>query len=151
MSSAGKGSAKEPAVGDDPKGKGKGKRPGKTKSFRAGLTFPVGRFMRLIKKEGSMKRVSPDAAVAMAGALEYLCEELVNVGDIMIKDKRIKPRHIALKTYGDADLSKFFGTNSIAAGGVLPNIHAVLLPKDKKTKGESKPKKKITGKKTKRK
>ena len=41
----------------------------------------------------------------------------------------IIPRHIQLAIRNDEELSKLLGTVTIAAGGVLPNIHSVLLPK----------------------
>ena len=34
----------------------------------------------------------------------------------------------------DEELNKFLGNVTVAQGGVLPNIHAVLLPKKKKGK-----------------
>ena len=36
-----------------------------------------------------------------------------------------------------AELSKLLGTVTIASGGVLPNIHSVLLPKKSKKEEES--------------
>jgi histone H2A len=45
------------------------------------------------------------------------------------KKNRIVPRHIQLAVRNDEELSKLLGTVTIAAGGVLPNIHTVLLPK----------------------
>jgi len=41
----------------------------------------------------------------------------------------IVPRHIQLAIRNDEELSKLLGKVTIAAGGVLPNIHSVLLPK----------------------
>jgi len=37
--------------------------------------------------------------------------------------------HITLAVKNDEELNKLLGGVTIAAGGVLPNIHAVLLPK----------------------
>ena len=49
------------------------------------------------------------------------------------------PRHIQLAIRNDEELSKLLGTVTIAAGGVLPNIHSVLLPKSGEEKeGKSK-------------
>ena len=48
------------------------------------------------------------------------------------KKSRIVPRHIQLAIRNDEELSKLLGTVTIAAGGVLPNIHSVLLPKKSK-------------------
>ena len=42
---------------------------------------------------------------------------------------RIAPRHTTLAVKNDEELNKLLGGVTIASGGVLPNIHAVLLPK----------------------
>lgn len=53
------------------------------------------------------------------------------------KKTRIIPRHIQLAVRNDEELSKLLGSVTIANGGVLPNINAVLLPKKvAKGKGE---------------
>jgi hypothetical protein len=46
---------------------------------------------------------------------------------------RIIPRHIQLAVRNDEELNKLFGGVTIAQGGVLPNIHSVLVPKSSKT------------------
>ena len=45
------------------------------------------------------------------------------------KKSRIIPRHIQLAVRNDEELNKLLSGVTIANGGVLPNIHAVLLPK----------------------
>ena len=53
------------------------------------------------------------------------------------KKNRIVPRHIQLAVRNDEELSKLLGAVTIANGGVLPNIHGVLLPKKaRKGKGD---------------
>ena len=49
------------------------------------------------------------------------------------------PRHIQLAVRNDEELSKLLSGVTIANGGVLPNIHSVLLPKktSKKEKTET--------------
>ena len=53
------------------------------------------------------------------------------------KKTRIVPRHIQLAVRNDEELSKLLGDVTIANGGVMPNIHNLLLPK--KAGGSSKP------------
>jgi len=52
------------------------------------------------------------------------------------KKTRIVPRHIQLAVRNDEELSKLLGDVTIANGGVMPNIHNLLLPK--KAGGSSK-------------
>jgi len=46
------------------------------------------------------------------------------------------PRHIQLAVRNDEELNKLLGGITIASGGVIPNIHSVLLPK-KSGKGKA--------------
>ena len=106
----------------------------KTKSSKAGLTFPVGRLARFLKKGRYAKRVGAGAPVYMAAVLEYLVAELIELSGNAAKDNkktRIIPRHIQLAVKNDQELNKFVGQATISAGGVMPNIHAVLLKKGK--------------------
>ena len=124
---------------------GKGKR-GKGKSgkqvsrsARAGLQFPVGRLARYLKEGGYAKRVGGAAPVYMAAVLEYIVAEVLELAGNAAKDNkklRIIPRHIQLAVKNDEELNKYLGRATIASGGVLPNIHAVLLKK-KGDKGAS--------------
>ena len=45
------------------------------------------------------------------------------------KKTRVVPRHIQLAVRNDEELSKLLGAVTIANGGVMPNIHANLLPR----------------------
>jgi histone H2A len=109
----------------------------KTKSAKAGLTFPVARLGRFLKKGRYAKRVGAGAPVYMAAVLEYLVAELLELSGNAAKDQkktRISPRHIQLAIKNDEELNKFVGRATISAGGVMPNIHAVLLKKGKEDK-----------------
>ena len=121
MSGRGKGSAKK-AV---------------SRSAKAGLQFPVGRVARYLKQGKWATRVGAGAPVYLAAVLEYLCAEVLELAGNASRDNkktRIVPHHIQLAIRNDEELSKLLGTVTIAAGGVLPNIHQVLLPKGKEEK-----------------
>lgn len=120
------------------KGKsGRGKSSGKstTRSAKAGLQFPVGRVGRYLKQGKYATRVGAGAPVYLAAVLEYLCAEILELAGNAARDNkksRIVPRHIQLAVRNDEELNKLLGSVTIASGGVLPNIHAVLLPKKSK-------------------
>ncbi|KAJ6332843.1 hypothetical protein OIU77_008817 [Salix suchowensis] len=86
-----------------------------SRSSKAGLQFPVGRIARFLKAQ---------------------VLELAGNAARDNKKTRIVPRHIQLAVRNDEELSKLLGDVTIANGGVMPNIHNLLLPK--KTGGSSK-------------
>ena len=138
-------------------GKGKGGKGGRgasgkksvSKSSKAGLQFPVARIGRFLKKGKFATRVGGGAPVYLAAILEYLTAEILELAGNAARDNkkaRIIPRHIQLAVRNDEELNKLFGGVTIAAGGVLPNIHSVLIPKPTQKKEESSGKK-VAGKK----
>ena len=116
-------------------GRGKGKAQGtksKSRSSRAGFQFPVSRIHRLLRKGNYAERVGAGAPVYMAAVLEYLSAEMPELAGNAARDNkksRIIPRHLQLAVRNDEELNKLLAGVTIAQGGVLPNIQAVLLPK----------------------
>ena len=111
---------------------GKSKAKAKTRSSRAGLQFPVGRIHRLLRKGNYAERVGAGAPVYLAAVMEYLAAEVLELAGNAARDNkktRIIPRHLQLAIRNDEELNKLLSGVTIAQGGVLPNIQAVLLPK----------------------
>jgi histone H2A len=121
-------------------GRGKGKAKGtksKTRSSRAGLQFPVGRIHRHLRKGNYAKRIGAGGPVYLAAVLEYLSAEILELAGNAARDNkksRIIPRHLQLAVRNDEELNRLLGGVTIAQGGVLPNIQAVLLPKKSEKK-----------------
>ncbi|XP_025791099.1 histone H2B type 2-E-like [Sorex fumeus] len=123
---------------------GKARAKAKSRSSRAGLQFPVGRVHRLLRKGNYAERVGAGAPVYLAAVLEYLTAEILELAGNAARDNkktRIIPRHLQLAVRNDEELNKLLGGVTIAQGGVLPNIQAVLLPKKTAAKSAPAPKK----------
>ncbi|XP_078284226.1 histone H2AX-like [Rhinoraja longicauda] len=100
------------------RGKTGGQAKSKSRSSRAGLQFPLGRVHRLLRNGNYGER--------------YLTAEILELAGNAARDNkksRIIPRHLQLAVRNDEELNKLLGGVTIAQGGVLPNIQAVLLPK----------------------
>lgn len=104
-----------------------------SKSARAGLQFPVTRVRSAIKLRVNTN-VGAGAPVYLAAVLEYLAAEMLELAGNAARDNRkarINPRHLFLAVANDEELNKLAKEGIIPSGGVLPNIHACLLPKMK--------------------
>jgi histone H2A len=101
-----------------------------TKSAKAGLVFPVGRIHRWMKEKVKM-RIGAGAPIYLSAVLEYIAAEIMELAGNAARDNklvRIIPRHIELAVANDEELNKLFKNRCVAFGGVIPSIHAALLP-----------------------
>ncbi|XP_058852546.1 core histone macro-H2A.1 isoform X2 [Acipenser ruthenus] len=118
---------------------GKKKSTKTSRSTKAGVIFPVGRMLRYIKKGHPKYRIGVGAPVYMAAVLEYLTAEILELAGNAARDNkkgRVTPRHILLAIANDEELNQLLKGVTIAAGGVLPNIHPELLAKKRGSKGK---------------
>ncbi|WVQ98581.1 hypothetical protein IAU59_005709 [Kwoniella sp. CBS 9459] len=108
-----------------------------TKTAKSGLTFPVARLQRYLKRGRYAKTILTSAAVFLAGTLEYLVAELIEMAGTAArhnKAKRIKPRYLKLAIANDEDFNLLIGKVTFADAGVIPHINRILLPKNSKSK-----------------
>ncbi|XP_035788881.1 histone H2A-beta, sperm-like [Anopheles albimanus] len=103
-----------------------------TKSSRAGLTFSVGRTHSYMRKGRYAERIGAGSSVYMTAVLEYLVAEVAELAGNAARDNRksrITPRHIQLAVRNDEELSVLMKDITFSEGGVIPNIHSMLLPR----------------------
>ena len=111
---------------------------GTSKSFstKAGISFPVSRIHRNLKKGCYAERIGTSSAVYLASVLEYLTAEVLELAGNAVRDLKkteIIPRHLQLAIRNDEELNQLLYGVTIAEGGVLPRIHAILLPMNSPT------------------
>lgn len=108
----------------------------RSRSFRAGLQFPVGRIHRHLREGKYSERIGAGAPVYLAAVLEYLSAEVLELAGNAARDNkktRISPRHIQLAIRNDEELNKLLSDVTIASGGVIPTSSNELLPKENKS------------------
>ena len=108
----------------------------KRKSTKAGLVFDPSLARHLIQFVARPLRSNNSAGVYLAAVLEYITAELLELSGNVTRDHRntiISPRHLLLAVKHDEELDNLFHklNFTIVDGGVMPNIHSLLLSKHK--------------------
>ena len=105
-----------------------------SRSAKAGLLFPVSRIQRYLKAVNLRYRIRQGSPVYLSAVLEYLVAEILELAGNAARDNKrriITPRHVLLAIANDDELAKLLKGVTISQGGVLPNIHDVLLQRKK--------------------
>ncbi|BFZ03876.1 hypothetical protein BsWGS_06915 [Bradybaena similaris] len=108
---------------------GKKKQKMLSRSARAGVLFPVARVLRYLRRDTHHFRIGAGSPVYTAAVIEYLVAEILELAGNAAKEfkrGRITPRHILLAISNDDELHELLKNVTIAQGGVVPKIHAVL-------------------------
>ncbi|CAG5126781.1 unnamed protein product [Candidula unifasciata] len=108
---------------------GKKKQKVLSRSARAGVLFPVARVLRYLRRDTHHFRIAAGSPVYTAAVIEYLVAEILELAGNAAKEfkrGRITPRHILLAISNDDELHQLLKNVTIAQGGVVPKIHAVL-------------------------
>ena len=108
----------------------------KSASDRAGVKFPISRLAKFAKKGKYADRVGQGVPVFMAGVLEYLTFELLELASNKAgenkRSKSIMPRHIMLAIKSDAEFNKFLKGAEFHSTGRMPTYLADMKSNKKK-------------------
>jgi len=109
----------------------------RSRSVRAGLQFPVSRVLRNLRQGEYSPRTGQGAPIFLAAVLEYLTAEILELAGNATRERhrrRIIPRDVQMAIRNDEELAKLLQHCTIPNGGVIPNIHACLIPYQSKEK-----------------
>ena len=108
----------------------------KSAQDRAGVKFPINRLAKFAKQSRYADRIGSGVPVFMAGVLEYLTFELLELASHQAQQnggkKTIMPRHIMLAIKSDPEFNKYFKMAEFHETGRLPQI--IASKKDNKKK-----------------
>ena len=133
---------------------GKTKKPTKSRSAKAGLTWPVSRTHKKVvaARTGGVNRVSATAPVYIAAITEYFMAEVLELAGNLCKEhgnKRITPSDILHALRSDKEMNKATKGLSVLVGDrIRDSSDTIMLPADLKKKNEEKKKKEAAKKAT---
>jgi histone H2A len=106
----------------------------KSRSAKAGLTFPVSRVNRHLRDSGATKRVGAGAPIYLSAVLEYVAAELLDVSGkttVANKRKRITPVDVMRSIRSDPELNRVLGGASVFVGDRIKGVSAAVTYKPK--------------------
>ncbi|XP_073536538.1 histone H2A-like [Phyllobates terribilis] len=93
-----------------------------SRTSRAGLMFPVGRIHRYLRKGNFGKRVSANASVFLAAALQFMTREILFIAgyEALSQNRlRIQPHDLQKAMHADVELDKLLKNVILPQGGVV--------------------------------
>ena len=115
--------------------------PARSKSKRAGIHFPVTKFIKKFKSSNSRMSVPVNSGVMITSVVEYLTAEVLELSGYVTHEKKkktISPRDIFLAVKNDSELNQLLKNTVMTQSGAVPHINPVLLVKSKRTKRKAK-------------
>jgi len=97
-----------------------------------GLILSISRTRRLLKRNSTLRRLSPKATVMAAAFSEYIVRDLITAAKTELKPTQtfIRPRHLMAALRGNKELAHLLGSGSFPSSGVLPSrLHPLQLSK----------------------
>ena len=108
----------------------------KSASDRAGVKFPISRLAKFAKRGKYADRIGQGVPVFMAGVLEYLTFELLELASNKAgenkKSKSIMPRDVMMAIKSDQEFNKFLRGAEFASTGRMPTYMADIKTNKKK-------------------
>ena len=113
-------------------GRAKGQKAAPTVSgnSRAGIIFSPARCNRYLKQGRYSQRFGQSAGVFMAGVLEYLCAEVLDLAHQVCteqKKKTLQPKHLNLAFRTDQELGLLMHHATFTSSSVPVNVHPFHL------------------------
>lgn len=94
-----------------------------TRSYVAGLTYPVAKVENMMRKLVVVDRIGKSSPVYLAGVVQAVIKDILQESIEITKNQkkqRLTPKHITVALLNDSmGLKKFF-KNSVIGGGVIP-------------------------------
>jgi len=103
----------------------KGKKKTKSKSEKAGLTFPISRINRYVKTKSGIKRVGGSAPIYLTAVVEYIVAEVMELAGQVTADasrKTISPEDLIKALRGDKELAKLFSGHAVFLGDKMTKV-----------------------------
>ena len=108
-------------------------------SAQKGTKFSVGRVATYCKNGRYAERIGAGAPIFMAGVMEYLVFEILELAAVEAKKEkkqRINPNHIMMACKNDSELAKYFSNGDFVNAGFVPKVKPAGRGDGKKKKME---------------